>query len=49
MDHVKKKKTFVGLERQRKRKQTDSRDAYLKDGPTCVKVFGVTVLDQKSI
>lgn len=43
----KKHKTLVGLKRERERKQTNAHDAYLKDGPTCVKVFGAMTLDQK--
>lgn len=35
---------FVGIKRERKK---SIHDAYLKDGSTCVKEFGMTILDQK--
>lgn len=35
---------FVGIKRKRKK---SIHDAYLKDGSTCVKEFGMTILDQK--
>ena len=41
-------KTLVGLKREGESKQTNGRDAYLKDGPTCVEVFGAVTLDQKA-
>lgn len=41
------KKKLEGIKRERKKKRKKIHDAYLKDGSTCVKEFGMTILDQR--